>query len=138
MKSVKKQTGLSTIMLIVIVGFFGYVVYVGLKLVPEYMEYYSIKSAVDGLADEMKTRQISKTQYLDLIRRRLEINYVDVNRLVPSRDGCDKYKKEVFHYKTSKNGTDFGVSYEKRIDIVANVDVLLAFDYTRNVGSAKN
>jgi len=133
----KKQTGLSTIMLIIIVGLFGYAVYIGLKITPVYMEYFSIKSSVDGLADEMKTRQISKTQYFDLIRRRLEINYVDIGALTPSRDGCVKTKKEVFHYKSTKKGIDVGVSYEKRIPMIANIDFLIVFDYMRTVNSAK-
>ena len=137
-KSVKKQSGLSTIMLIIIVGLFGYAIYVGLKVVPEYMEYFSIKSSVDGLADEMKTRQISKTQYFDLLRRRLEINYIEVSKLVPSRDGCDKSKKEVFLYKGGKKGIDVGVNYEKRVPIIANVDILLSFNHMRNVKAVKN
>lgn len=133
MKSAKQQAGLSTIVLILIVGFFGYAIFIGLKVVPEYMEYYSIRSAVDGIADEMKTRKISKSQYLDLMRRRLDINYVNVSKLTPSRDGCVKSKKDVFHYKTTKKGTDLGVSYEKRIPIIANLDILVSFDYMRTV-----
>jgi len=100
-KLAKQQAGLSTIMLIIIVGVIGYGIYVGLKVVPVYMDYFSIKSSVNGLADEMKTRQISKSQYMDLLRRRLEINYIDVNGLTPSRDGCARSKRDVFHYKST-------------------------------------
>jgi hypothetical protein len=134
-KSIKQQAGLSTIMLIIIVGLFGYAVYIGLKITPVYMEYFSIKSAVDGLADEMKSRQISKTQYLDLMRRRLEINYVDVGALTPSRDGCNVSKKDVFHYKSHKKGVDVGITYEKRVPAIANLDFLVSFDYMRTVKS---
>ncbi len=138
MRTAKYQAGLSTIMLIIVVGVVGYLVYVGLKITPVYMEYYSIRSAVDGIADEMKTRQISKTQYIDLMRRRLEINYVDVGELTPNRDGCTKARKEVFIYNRSKNSTDFGVSYEKRVPIIANIDFLLLFDYERSVKASNN
>lgn len=138
MKLAKQQAGLSTIMLILIVGLFGYSIYVGLKVVPVYMEYFSIKSAVDGLADEMKTRQMSKSQFLELLRRRLDINYIDISRLTPSRDGCDKYKRDVFHYKTTKKGTEVGVNYEERVHLFANVDFLLTFDHLLTVKSAKN
>ncbi len=132
-KLAKQQAGLSTIMLILVVGFFGYIIYMGLKVVPVYMDYYSIRSAVDGLADEMKTRQISKNQYMDLLRRRLEINYINVNGLKPSRDGCEKSNRDVFHYKNSKKGTEVGVSYEERVSLFANIDFLLTFDHMRIV-----
>lgn len=136
MKLAKQQAGLSTIMLILVVGFIGYMIYVGLKVVPVYMDYFAIKSAVDGLTDEMKTRQISKSQYLDLLRRRLEINYIDVNSLKPSRDGCEKSKRDVFVYRNTKKGIDVGVSYEARVNLFANIDFLINFDHMKTVTSS--
>ncbi len=135
MKLTNKQTGMSTIVLIVIIGLFGYAIFIGLKITPEYMEYLSIKSAVDGLADEMQTRQMSKTQFKDLMRRRLDINYVNIDGLTPSRDGCEKTKKDVFYFKSAKKNTDVGVNYEKRIPVIANIDFLISFDYIRSVKS---
>ncbi|MDW3095232.1 MAG: DUF4845 domain-containing protein [Gammaproteobacteria bacterium] len=133
MKLTNKQNGMSTIVLIVIIGLFGYAIFIGLKITPVYMEYFSIKSAVDGLADEMQTRQISKAQYMDLMRRRLNINYVDIDGLTPSRDGCDKSKKDPFYFKTAKKSTEVGVNYEKRIPMIANIDFLISFDYIRSI-----
>ena len=135
MKLTNKQTGMSTIVLIVIIGLFGYAIFIGLKITPVYMEYLSIKSAVDGLADEMQTRQMSKTQFKDLMRRRLDINYVSIDGLTPSRDGCEKTKKDVFYFKSAKKNTDVGVNYEKRIPVIANIDFLISFDYIRSVKS---
>ena len=135
MKLTNKQTGMSTIVLIAIIGLFGYAIFIGLKITPVYMEYFSIKSAVDGLADEMQTRQMSKAQYMDLMRRRLDINYVNIDGLKPGRDGCDKSKKDVFHFKTAKKKTEVGVNYEKRIPMIANIDFLISFDYIRTINS---
>lgn len=84
----RHQTGMSMIVMIVIIGLFGYAIFVGVKIAPVYMEYFSIKSVVDSLADEMKTKPMNKSQYIDFIRRRLEINYVDVDALAPCRGGC--------------------------------------------------
>ena len=133
MKLNKQQTGMSTIVMIVIIGLFGYAIFMGIKIAPVYMEYFSIKSAVDGLADEMKTRKMSKAQYMDSMRRRLDINYVNIDGLTPSRDGCDKSKKDVFHFQTVKKATEVGVNYEKRIPMIANIDFLLAFDYVKTI-----
>lgn len=136
MKLAKQQAGLSTIMLIILVGVIGYAIYVGLKVVPVYMDYFSIKSSVNSLADEMKTRQISKSQYMDLLRRRLDINYINTNDLKPKRDGCEISKRDVFHYKSTKKGIEVGVNYEKRVPLFANIDFLLTFDFMRTVQSS--
>lgn len=138
MNSSKHQSGMSLIMLIVIIGLFGYAVYVGIKLIPEYMEFHSISSAVDSLGDEMKTRQISKNQYMDFLDRRLNINYVNMYELKPSRDGCSKNKKEVFTYKREKKEIILGINYEKRIPMLANVDFLLSFDHEKSVALSDN
>ncbi len=135
MKLTKNQTGMSTIVLIVIIGLFGYAIFIGLKITPVYMEYFSVKSAVDGLAEEMKTRQMSKAQYMDLMRRRLDINYVNIDGLTPSRDGCDKTKKDAFHFKEVKKSTEVGVNYEKRIPMLVNIDFLISFNYIRTINS---
>ena len=138
MNSSKHQSGMSFIILILIVGLFGYAVYVGIKLVPEYLEFHSIRTAVNSLGDEMKTRSISKNQYFDLLERRLNVNYVDMYGLKPSRDGCDKNKKEVFSYKRGKKDILLGVNYERRIPMLANVDFLLSFGHEKSVAISNN
>ena len=137
MKLLKQQKGLSTIMFIIIVGLFGYAVYIGLKITPVYMEYFSIRSAVDGIAEEMKTRQMSRAQYIELMRRRLDINYVDYGTLEPSRDGCQKSKNDIFHFKTIKKDTEIGVNYEKRVPMIANIDFLVIFDYKKTTSTLR-
>ena len=138
MNSGKNQNGMSLIVLLVIIGLFGYGVYVGIKLVPEYLEFHTIRTAVNSVGDEMKTRSISKSQYIDLLERRLNVNYVDMFELKPSRDGCDKSKKEVFTYKRGKKDILLGVNYEKRIPMLANVDFLLSFGHERSVAISNN
>ena len=137
MKLVRQQKGLSTIMFIIIVGLFGYAIYIGLKITPVYMEYFSIKTAVDGIAEEMKTRQMSRAQYIELMKRRLDVNYVDYGTLKPSRDGCEKSKNDVFYFKTIKKDTEIGVNYEKRIPMIANIDFLVTFDYKKSTSTLR-
>ena len=139
MKSNKHQTGMSMLVMIVIIGLFGYAIFIGIKVTPVYMEFYSIRSIVDGLADEMKVRPMNKNQYLDLLIRRLNINYVEVRDLKPSRDGCEKTKKkEVFVFKKEKKKIVIGLDYEKRIPMVANIDFLLQFNYLNEVVPTSN
>ena len=134
MKSSKHQKGLSFIILVIIIGLlFGYAAFVGIKLAPEYMEYMSIRSAVNSLADEMESRVMSKNEYMDSLTKRLDVNYISTRKLVPSRDGCSKNKNDVFTYKRGKKDIELGVNYESRVPIIFNVDFLLSFSHMRSV-----
>lgn len=133
MKSIKRQAGISFFFMLVLVGLFGYAIFIGIKLAPAYMEYYSIKSSIDGLAAEMKTRNINKKQAIDLLDRRLNTNYVSVGELKPICIGNASLKKDVFHYKKTKKEVELGIHYEKRIPMVANVTTALDFNYVTKV-----
>jgi hypothetical protein len=132
-KLTKNQKGMSTIVLIIVVGFFAYAIFIGLKITPVYLEYFTIKSSVDALAEEMKTRQMTKGQFISLMKKRMDLNYVSVNDLVPQRDGCEKTSKEVFLFQRGKKEYEIGASYEKRIPIIANIDFLLNFEHKKAI-----
>lgn len=133
MKSINRQTGISFVFMLILVGLFGYAIFIGIKLAPVYMEFYSIKSSVDGLAAEMKTRNLNKKQALDLLDRRLNTNYVSVGELKPSCVGGVSTKKDVFHFKRTKKETELGIHYEKRVPMIANVTAALDFEYITKV-----
>ncbi len=133
MKSINRQAGISFIVMLVLVGLFGYAIYIGIKLAPVYMEYFSIKSSIDSLADEMKTRNINKNQAKSLLSKRLDANYIRFEELKPSRDACDISKKDIFQFKRTKKDIVIGISYEKRVPMVANVDALLNFEHVKSV-----
>ena len=65
MKIGNSQRGRSLILTIIIVGLFGYTIFIGIKLAPEYMQFFSIKSSIDSLAQEMGSREMNKAQYKD-------------------------------------------------------------------------
>ena len=133
MKSINRQAGISFIVMLVLVGLFGYAIYIGIKLAPVYMEYFTIKSSIDGLAEEMKTRNINKNQAKVLLLKRLDSNYIHLSSFKPRRDGCEKSGKEAYIYKKTKKDILIGIGYEKRVPIIANVDALLNFEYVSSV-----
>ena len=133
MKSIKRQAGISFFFMLVLVGLFGYAIFIGIKLAPVYMEYFSIKSSIDGLAMEMKTRNINKKQAIDLLDRRLNTNYVSISDLKPSCIGGVSAKKDVIHYKRTKKEVELGIHYEKRVPMIANVTAALDFNYVTKV-----
>jgi DNA phosphorothioation-dependent restriction protein DptG len=137
MKLGNSQRGRSIILMIIIFGLFGYAIFVGIKLAPEYMQFYTLKSSVDEMAKEMESRSISKAQYETLMMRRMDVNYVSVKDLKLSNNGCPCAKGSVFVYNKSRSGTEVGISYQKRVPLIANVDAVLMFEHIVKVPAAK-
>ena len=133
MKLAKRQTGISFFFMLILIGLFGYAIYIGIKLTPEYMEFLSVKSSVNSLAEEMQSRAITKKQAKTLLDNRLNVNYLSLRELSKSPEGFGDAKAEAFHYKRNKLDTEVGIKYKKFVPMIANATVVLDFDYVTNV-----
>ena len=133
MKLAKRQTGISFFFMLILIGLFGYAIYIGIKLAPEYMEFLSVKSSVDSLAEEMKSRAITKKQAQSLLDNRLNVNYISLGELSMVPEGFGDAKAEAFYYKRNKLDTEVGIKYKKFVPMIANATVVLDFDYVANV-----
>ena len=131
------QKGRSIILMIIIFGLFAYAVFIGIKLAPEYMQFFTLKDSVNEMAKEVEARAISKAQYESLMRRRMDVNYISIKDLRLSNNGCPCAKDSIFVYNKGKNGTEVGISYQKRVPVMANIDVVLLFEHIVNVPTPK-
>jgi hypothetical protein len=132
----KKQRGMSFIALILLIGIIGYTGFIGMKLIPEYLEFQAVKSSVDSLAAEMETRPLNKSQALNLLKTKLVTGYVEFKELLQPSEDCFSSKakrQEVFQYNRDKNNIELILRYEKRIKLFANIQVLLNFNYSKKV-----
>jgi hypothetical protein len=111
-----KQRGftLSKLLMIVIVG--GMIALLGIKLVPEYIEYFKIKNNVIAVAEEVNNKPDSTVA--DVRRgfdRRAEIDHIK---------GLSSADLDV-----SKDGKRIVVSfeYERKVPLFSNISVLIDF-----------
>lgn len=111
-----KQAGVSFISLLFLVGVAGFFVMIGLKIVPSYIEHYSIKKVLLSLENDGMIKKKSPAEIRQLIKKRLKINSV--------------YDFDPKNIKISKkqSGTEVRISYEVREDVAGNIDVVLSFD----------
>jgi len=104
-------------MLAMVVGLSGLVAVLTLvlKLGPHYLDFQTMKSIVDALpANQVHT--MSKGDIYDALKKRFKVNSLrdfDVNDIVS--------------IERQKTGTLVTVAYERRENIVANVDAVLSF-----------
>lgn len=115
MQSLKKQrgmTGLGWLTVLFLIGFFAFL---GLKLIPIYLEHYSIKSVVESLNREPQITKKSPAEIRKLVMKRLKINSVY------------DFKKEYLKIKKSGGVMTITVSYEVREPMAGNIEALLTF-----------
>ena len=117
----RKQGGLSLLGFLVVLAVVGFAAYVGMKLFPMYQEYYSVQSAMKGLANEPGVADMDPAKVQDLFFRRLYINY------------SENVKPQNVKFERTEGGWKMRVNYEVRRPLVGNLDVVGRFDSTQEL-----
>ena len=113
-----KQSGVTLIGFLFILGVVGFFAYMAMKLVPSYSEFAGVVKAMEQTASEGTG---GKT--LDVIRRdmmrKMDFQYVD-DKVVEAQDITIK--------KDAGGASQLQVAYDKDIPFIYNIDFLLHFE----------
>ena len=115
----RTQRGITLLGFIIVLAVVGFFAYVGMKLFPMYSEYYSVKSALKGLANEPGIAGSDPARIQDLFFRRPYISY------------SENVKPEHVKLKRVGAGWQMDVKYEVRKPVIANLDVVGKFESTQ-------
>lgn len=110
-----RQKGMTMLSWLVVLGIVVFFMLIGIKMVPTYLENYSIKQVLTNMENDRKVRTMSAGEMKKSFLKRLKINSVyefDRNSI--------KIKKEKF-------GTRFSVDYEIRKPVAGNVSIVMEF-----------
>jgi hypothetical protein len=113
--SLKKQEGMTFagwLIVLVLIGFFALL---GMKLVPIYLEHYTVKTVIESLRNEPLITKQSANEVRQMIMRRLDIN------------GVYDLKKEHVAVKKSPGILHVNIAYQVQRKMVGNIDVLISF-----------
>lgn len=113
------QRGITLLGFIIVLAVVGLFAYVGMKLFPMYSEYYSVRSAMKGLASEPGIANTDPRKIQDLFFRRLYISY------------SENVKPEHVKIKRVGAGWQMDVQYEVRKELIGNLDVVGKFESTQ-------
>lgn len=113
---VRKQEGMSLVGFLIVLSLVVFVAYLGMRIVPIYLEFYSVKSAMNGLAKQPGSARFSPFDIKSSMSNRLNINFADGN-LEPENIKVVR-----------NNGVWLQVRYEVREPIMGNLDVIATFD----------
>ena len=93
-----------------------FVAYIGMKIGPIYMEYYSVIDAMDGVAAQRGSANLPPNSIRTKIRDRLYISNTNYN--VKNNDITI----------VRRNGVHLRIAYEVREPLIGNLDVVAKFD----------
>jgi hypothetical protein len=115
----RTQSGITLLGFIIVLAVVGLFAYVGMKLFPMYSEFYSVKSALKGLANEPGIANTDPAKIKDLFFQRLYISY------------SENVESENVKITRVDSGWQMDVNYEVRKPVIANLDVVGKFQATQ-------
>ncbi|MFB9069185.1 DUF4845 domain-containing protein [Pseudofulvimonas gallinarii] len=117
----RRQRGFTLIGLLVVMAVVGFFAYIGMKLFPVYSEYYSVVTAMKGLAKEDGVRSLGADAIRQRFDKRLNMSYVE--SVKPN------------NVRVTTQGTpQIRVRYEVRRTLFGNLDFIATFDRTETLG----
>jgi hypothetical protein len=112
----RTQGGMTLIGFILILAVAGLFIYVGMKVIPMYSEYYAVKKSLDGLALEPGINNATPDRIRALFFRRLYVNY------------SENVKEDNVKIERMAGGWKMLVRYEVRRPMISNLDVVGNFE----------
>ena len=109
------------LMVLVVVGFFALI---AIKLFPMYSEFYNMRGAVNDLAAQPNSANMTPTQVYEDLDRRFGIAYVS------------SVKREHIKLVRAGRGVQLTVAYEVRQPMLGNLDIVGSFEHTVQLGKA--
>ena len=111
-----RQRGMTFIGLVLLIAMGLFVVMVGMKLTPAYVEYFTIKKTLKKISQEPGFATMSRRDIMDIYTKASMIDEVgDVNA------------KDLVVGKNAAGQNTVSIDYQKVIPIIANVSVLIDF-----------
>lgn len=110
----RKQSGMTMLGFLITLTVIMFFLYCGMKIVPMYTEFYSVKKALASIANDPEAGA-SKDKIRALFTRHMEIDYVSV------------IKPEMLKIESTDTGYNMLMDYERRTPLFANLDVVAKF-----------
>lgn len=111
-----RQSGMTTLGLIILVSFIGIFAFASLRLTPVYLNYMKIAGVVEGVHSEFDGANASRTMIRNSVSRRFDIESVGIITA-----------KEVKVTKV-EGGHEVAATYSHKAPFVANISFVVDFD----------
>ena len=113
-----KQRGMTFIGLVLVIAAVIFLAVLGMKITPAYIEFMSVKKAIQRLADDPAFSEMGKKEIIQAFNKSAEVGYITV------------IKGKDLIIEKGQSGNVVTAEYQVVIPIVANASVLLDFNAT--------
>jgi Domain of unknown function (DUF4845) len=110
----RRERGMTTIGLIILVSFVGLFVYAGIRLTPVYLEYFNVLKAVEGLKSDVDSGPKAMRVTLEKRFSIEDISSVDYRDIEITKEGSSY----LLH-----------IAYDAQVPFVGNVGFVVHFDH---------
>jgi hypothetical protein len=110
----RKQSGMTMLGFLITLAVVMFFLYCGMKVVPMYTEFYSVKKAMASIASDPEAT-VSKDKIRASFDKHIKIDYVSV------------IKSEMLKIESTDTGYNMQMDYERRTPLFANLDVVAKF-----------
>lgn len=110
------QYGISAVSMALLLLIGGFLLLLGLRLMPIYLEHWKVVSSLESLSNEPELAAKTGPEILDLLMKRLDVNDVD------------NVSKENVEIKRADTSVSVRVKYEVRKELIGNIDAVAKFD----------
>ena len=115
-RSKRRQAGMTTLGLIILVSFLGIFAFAGIRLTPVYLNYMKVVGVIDGVDEELDGTGATSAVIRKSISRRFDIESVSVISA-----------KDIKVTKTAE-GYEVAAVYSHKTPFIANVSFVVDFD----------
>ena len=112
----KNQQGITVIGILLVMIVIGFVALIGMKVVPMYIQYFTVRSSIESIRKEPQLAQMSSTDIQTAIQKRFDIGYVDN---ITARD---------LKIRNDRGGRVLDLSYQDERDLFYGLSVVLKKD----------
>lgn len=113
---IRKDQGMTFIGFLLVMAMAMFILFMGIRVAPIYLEYYSVVSAMNGIASERGSAQNSLFDIRVKMLNRLYVSYSDGN---VGEENIQVVRRD---------GVQLRVAYSARKNLIGNLDVIATFD----------
>ncbi len=117
---IRKDNGLTLIGFLIVLVVTLFFAYAGMRIIPMYLEYYSLITAMDNLKNDPASKSLTPLKIKRKIKASLWVSYSDNN-----------INEKHMRITKKSDGINVRVKYEVRKPFMGNIDLIGHFD--RNV-----
>ena len=112
----RRQTGITTLGLIILATFIGLFAFAGLRLTPVYLNYMKIVGVVDGVTAEFDAKGASRSEIRTSISRRFDI------------DSVGEITAKDVKVTAADGGFEVAATYSHKAPFISNISFVVDFD----------